>query len=215
MESVSGVGVIDKAVSLLNALERTGPATLAELQSATGLARATVHRLAVALEAHSLVQRDGAGRFVLGRGLVSLGLAAAASTPLADLARPVLEHLRLVTGESVQLYVREGDGRRCVASLESPHGLRWIVPEGALLPLNAGSAGHVLGGARLDRRGWLQSVGEREAGVASVSAPVVDSSAHTVAAISVSGPIERLTKRPGELHGAAVMAAAAQLSALL
>lgn len=215
MESVSGVGVIDKAVTVLNALARSGAVSLNDLQAATGLPRATVHRLAVALEAHGLVQRDHSGRFILGRALVPLGQAASSSMPLADLARPVLERLQSATGESVQLYVREGEGRRCLVSLESLHGLRWIVPEGSLLPLDAGSAGHVLSGSRLDRRGWLQSVGEREAGVASVSAPVLDSTQHVIAAVSVSGPIERLTKRPGDLHGDAVVSAARELAALL
>ena len=38
------------------------------------------------------------------------------------------------------------------------------------------------------RRGWAQSVGEREAGVASVSAPVRGPSGRVVAAVSISGP---------------------------
>jgi hypothetical protein len=134
-----------------------------------------------------------------------------ATTSLAT----VLDELRTTTGESVQLYMREGDGRRCVVSLESPHGLRWIVPEGSLLPLGAGSAGHVLAGERVDKRGWIQSIGEREAGVASVSAPVVNAQGIVVAAISVSGPIERLSRKPGERHGIAVVKAAKDLAMLL
>jgi len=59
----SGVGVLDKAAIVLTALE-SGPATLAGLVSATGLARPTAHRLAVALEHHRLVARDMQGRFV-------------------------------------------------------------------------------------------------------------------------------------------------------
>jgi DNA-binding IclR family transcriptional regulator len=100
-------------------------------------------------------------------------------------------------------------------SLESPHGLRWIVPEGSLLPLKAGSAGHVLSGERTDKHGWIQSVGEREAGVASVSAPVFNAQGNIIAAISVSGPIERLTRRPGERHGVAVVRASKNLQKLL
>ncbi len=93
------------------------------------------------------MRRDLDGRYCLGLELVALGRAAADSFPLADLARPVLTALRDETGESVQLFVREGDGRRCVVSLQSPHGLRWIVAEGALLPLDRGSAGKVLTGS--------------------------------------------------------------------
>jgi DNA-binding IclR family transcriptional regulator len=58
---------------------------------------------------------------------------------------------------------------------------------------------------------WVQSVGEREAGVASVSAPVRDSSGRIVAAVSVSGPIERTTKEPGKRYGAFVVNAARQI----
>ena len=44
----SGVGVLDKAVTILGTLE-SGPHSLAELVAATGIARPTAHRLAVAL----------------------------------------------------------------------------------------------------------------------------------------------------------------------
>jgi len=215
MDSISGVGVVDKVVAVLRALETNGPSSLLELQQATALPRATAHRLATALEDHGLIRRDDEGHFALGWGLVSLGRAASAVLPLIELARPVLDSLRTKTGESVQLYVQEGDARRCLVSLESPHGLRWIVPEGSLLPLNAGSAGHVLSGERTDKHGWIQSVGEREAGVASVSAPVFNAQGNIIAAISVSGPIERLTRRPGERHGAVVVQAAKRLQRLL
>ena len=215
MDSISGVGVVDKVVAVLRALETNGPSSLLELQQATALPRATAHRLATALEDHGLIRRDDEGHFALGWGLVSLGRAASAVLPLIELARPVLDSLRTKTGESVQLYVQEGDARRCLVSLESPHGLRWIVPEGSLLPLNAGSAGHVLSGERTDKHGWIQSVGEREAGVASVSAPVLNAQGNVIAAISVSGPIERLTRRPGERHGAVVVRAARSLQRLL
>ena len=212
MDSVSNVGVVDKTVAVLRVLEVTGPAGLAELQAATGLPRATAHRLATALEQHGLVRRDPDGRFCLGLGLVALGRAAAHGFPLAQLARPALVALRDETGESVQLFVQEGNGRRCVVSMQSAHGLRWILAEGSLLPLERGSAGKVLMGMT-DRPGWAESVEEREPGVASVSAPVTDADGHVVAAVSVSGPVERLSRRPGQRFGAQVVRAAAAISA--
>lgn len=206
----SGVGVLDKGIGILHALVR-GPLDLAQLQDATGLPRATAHRLAVALEQHRLVRRDSQGRFCLGFELIHLGRAATEAFPLAELAGPALLELRDRTGESVQLYVREADGRRCVLSLQSSHALRWIVPEGALLPLELGSAGRVLtAGLELE-----DSVEEREPGVASVSASVRDRSGAVMAAVSLSGPIERLTRRPREKFGAQVQAAAVALTAAL
>jgi len=210
MDIVTGVGVLDKAMSVIRAVGES-PRSLSELQAATGLPRATAYRLAAALEEHGLLRRDPDGRFELGHGLVPLGQEAARRFPLEELARPVLAELRDSTGESVQLFVREGTQRRCVVSFESTHGLRWIVPEGALLPLDVGSAGRVLSGD-LGRGGWVQSIGEREPGVASVSAPVSAADGTVTAAISVSGPIERLSRQPGKRFGDAVVAAAHRIS---
>ena len=211
--SISGVGVLDKALEVLSALEEE-PRSLADLVGRTGLPRATAHRLARALEVHRLVRRDEEGRFALGLRLVGLGRAAADAVSLAEAAGPALEELRRETGESVQLYVREGDQRVCVAVLESLHGLRTIVPLGAALPLGVGSAGHVLRGEPgVIGRGWAESVGEREAGVASVSAPVRDERGHVVAAVSVSGPLERTSRQPGSRYAAAVVRAARRIEA--
>ena len=206
MDIVTGVGVLDKAVHILRAVADQ-PRSLHALQVATGLPRATAHRLAVALEAHGLLRRDDDGRFDLGPELAALGRITSERYPLAELSLPALEALRDETGESVQLFVREGVHRRCVLSLQSPHALRWIVPEGVLFPLELGSAGRVLSGASSEHR-WIESVAEREAGVASVSAAVRTPEGNVLAAVSVSGPIDRLTRSPGARFGARVVRAA-------
>ena len=231
MDNTSGVGVLDKAALVLAALE-PGPATLAGLVASTGLARPTAHRLAVALEHHRLVARDLQGRFVLGPHLGELAAAAGEDRLLAA-AGPVLARLRDITGESAQLFRRQGEHRVCVAGAERPTGLRDTVPVGSQLTMSAGSAAQVLLAwedpermhrglqnaafsaaalAAVRRRGWAQSIGEREAGVASVSAPVRSPSGKVVAAVSVSGPLERLSRQPGRMHAPAVMAGAERLS---
>lgn len=214
--SLSGVGVVDKAVGILRSLEE-GPQSLVELAAATCLPRATVHRLACALECHRLVDRDTDGRFVLGPALIRLGQVAQArpGQSLLAAAQPVLAGLRDSTGESVQLFVRSADARLCVLSLESPHSLRTIVAVGASLPMDRGSAAKVLAGhSDVLRRGWAQSVEERERGVASVSAPVVVGG-RVVAAVSVSGPIERTSRQPGRQYSDAVVQAAQAVGAAL
>jgi DNA-binding IclR family transcriptional regulator len=230
----SGVGVLDNAVSILSTLE-AGPHSLAELVAATGIARPTAHRLAVALEFHRLVARDLTGRFVLGPRSGELGVAAGEDRLLAA-AAPALTALRDATGESAQLYRRQGDLRVCVAVAERLSGLRDSVPVGAALTMQAGSAAQILlawedsekihrgltnarfTAAQLSadrRRGWAQSVGEREAGVASVSAPVRAPNGKVIAAVSISGPIERLGRQPGRIHAAAVVATATRLTEYL
>ena len=219
---------------VLTALEQ-GPMTLAGLVAATGLARPTAHRLAVALEHHRLVGRDLQGRFVLGPRLAELAMSAGEDRLLA-VAGPILNRLRDITGESAQLFRRQGDARVCVASADRPTGLRDSIPVGSVLPMNAGSAAQVLLAweepdklqaglmssnfsavalTQVRRRGWAQSVAEREQGVASVSAPVRSPGGKVIAAVSVSGPIERLSRQPGRLHAPAVMAAAERLSEVL
>ena len=228
MDSIAtNVGVLDKSVAILAALAEEGPLSLAGLVEATGLSRPTAHRLAAALESHRLVGRDGAGRYRLGLRL--LGWAGAVSTELGlvEAARPVLEALRDETGESAQLFVRDGDSRLCVAASERPAGLRDTVPVGAVLPIDRGSAGKVLlafgpdagrfPGLAADeletvrRRGWAASVAEREEGVCSVSAPVLGPGGRLHAAVGVSGPINRLGRQPGKRLAAPVVAAAREL----
>jgi DNA-binding IclR family transcriptional regulator len=61
------------------------------------------------------------------------------------------------------------------------------------------------------RRGWAASVAEREEGVGSVSAPVLDSHGRIHAAVSVSGPVNRLGRQPGKRLAEPVMVAARDL----
>ena len=226
MRQDSGIGVLDKAVGVLHSIADS-PCGLAELCERTGLPRATAHRLAAGLEVHRLLARDSAGRWRLGPAISEL--AAQVNDPLLAAGAAVLPRLREITGESVQLYRREGVTRICVAALEPPAGLRDTVPVGTRLPMTAGSGAKVLLAfsdnatqqavlptakftertlTEVRRRGWAQSAAEREPGVASVSAPVRDRSGAVVAAVSVSGPIDRMGRRPGARWAADLVAAA-------
>lgn len=230
MRQDSGIGVLDKAMGVLHSIAES-PCGLAELCERTGLPRATAHRLAAGLEVHRLLARDSSGRWRLGPAITEL--AAHVNDPLIAAGATVLPRLREITGESVQLYRREGTTRICVAALEPPAGLRDTVPVGTRLPMTAGSGAKVLLAysdsatqqavlpgakfterslAEVRRRGWAQSAAEREPGVASVSAPVRDRSGAVIAAVSVSGPIDRMGRRPGARWAADLLAAAEALT---
>ena len=107
------------------------------------------------------------------------------------------------------------------------------MPVGTHLPLTAGSGAKILLAysdpatqqtvlptakftdrtlAEVRKRGWAQSVAEREPGVASVSAPVRDGRGTVVAAVSVSGPIDRMGRRPGARWAADLLAASDALT---
>ena len=235
MDNSSGVGVLDKAAIVLGALE-AGPSTLAQLVTATGLARPTAHRLAVALEHHRLVTRDMQGRFVLGPRLGELAAAAGEDRLLAA-AGPVLGALRDHTNESAQLFRRQGDQRICVAAAERPVGLRDSIPVGATLSMLAGSAAQVLLAWEepdrlhrgLQRRqvhghdplrcpppaaGRRASASARQASRRSRRPCAAPPGASSRPCRS-PGPIERLSRQPGRLHAATVVAGANKLTEVL
>jgi DNA-binding IclR family transcriptional regulator len=224
------VGVLDRAIDVIDAVE-AGARSFTAISEATGLTKPTAHRLINALVAHGfLLYVDGVG-YVLGPRLLNLASTAMRELPLRQLARPALEHLARATGESTQLYVRDGDRRICIDAVESDNELRTIVAIGASLPLGRGSAGKVFlaWGPPVDedvsdirasiltarRRGWADSYGEREPGVASVSAPIFAPNGLLLAAISVSGPQSRLAPLRAKRDGPVVVEAARQVEALL
>lgn len=219
--------MLDKAVAITSAVA-AGPLTLGELAARTQLPRPTAHRIAVALEHHGLLSRDDQGRFIMGSTPAAW---AGFADHLVLASQPVVLHLRDATRESAQVYRRAGNRRMCIAAAEPEAGLRDTVPIGAMLSLQAGSAAQVLlawlppearksaiaGSAftaadleQVRKRGWAHSLGQREPGVASISAPVHDHQGTVIAAVSVSGPIERI-EVPTEEQLAALAHAAHEL----
>jgi DNA-binding IclR family transcriptional regulator len=236
----TGVGTLDRVVDVLAAVEG-GARSFTDIVRVTGFTRPTAHRLIRALEGHGFLMHVGNYGYALGARLLGLAESARKNLPLRDLAHPALERLAGITGESAQLYVRDGDSRLCIDSVESSSELRTIVGIGASLPLTKGSAGKVflawaagpdrtrlLAGladeprtrlgrmlATTRRRGWADSIGEREPGVASVSAPVFDADGLLVAATSASGPANRIGQLRASRYAPAVVAAAAEIEAAL
>lgn len=232
----SEVGTLDRAVSVLEAVER-GARTFTRIVEATGLPRSTAHRLIRALERHGLLALQGGFGYRLGPRLLRLASRAMRELPMRDLAHPVLEWLANVTGESAQLYVRSGDERVCIDAVESRNELRTIVPLGMSLPLSAGSAAKVFLAwdprpERLMRRssdpdrfrrdvdlvrsrGWASSSGERQPGVGSVSAPVVPGGDALLAVVSVSGPASRMGRISARRYAPAVVEAAREIERAL
>ncbi|MFN8200042.1 MAG: IclR family transcriptional regulator C-terminal domain-containing protein [Nakamurella multipartita] len=89
----------------------------------------------------------------------------------------------------------------------------WADPEGAAGPGGPGPGRlHRTSLDQVRRRGWAQSVAEREAGVASASAPVRSPAGEVIAAVSVSGPVDRMGRQPGVRWAQDLVAAARALT---
>ncbi|SJM66877.1 IclR family transcriptional regulator [Gulosibacter sp. 10] len=195
--------MLERVCLVLDALEHDR-ANASELARRTGLSVSTVHRLAHSMTAYGFLYRSGDGRFGLGHRFVA--------SVLDNAALPHLTALRDRTDESAQLWVRRGEQRVCRLSISAEHELRITLPVGARVDLPAGSSGRILADApgireELAAQGWVESIGTRTAGVASVSAPV-RLEGRVLGTVCLAMPIPRLTVSPGVDYGESVLEAA-------
>ncbi|MGE8638283.1 MAG: IclR family transcriptional regulator [Achromobacter sp.] len=198
-----GVIAVARALRLLEAFQVDDAfVSLAELSRRTGMHKTTTLRIARTLaEARYLVQRDEDGAWRLGPAAGWLGARYQASFDLNNEIEPTLRELTRETGESASFFVREGDMRTCLVRVEGPKAIRHHIRMGEVLPLEKGSPGRVLLAfsgepgepyETIRREGFYISIGEREAEIASVSAPVFGANWRLLGALSVSGPGGRL-----------------------
>ncbi len=217
-----GVIAVTRALQVLEAFalgESSLP--LAELSRRCGLHKTTVLRLARTLaQSGFMVQRED-GDWRLGPAAGWLGARYQAGFDVQNVLEPALRELTLATGESAAFYVREGNVRTCLVRVEGPQALRHHARMGEGLPLDKGSPGRVIlafsgepGKAyeEIRRKGYHWSIGEREQGVATVSAPVFGMHWRLMGSVCISGPASRLPAEKLEALAQTVMAAATQLS---
>ncbi len=224
--ATSGIQVLDRAIYILSVIA-SAPRTLSDLCETTGLPRATAHRIAVALEKHELIERNAAGAWTTGPALALM--APAANNRIEEAAQHILPQLLAETGESVQLYRISGTERVCIANANPATGLHDIVPVGHRMSLGAGSAAKVLLAwapdtlkqqvlptaaftqADLDEvliTEISESSAERDPSLGSASVPIFDAAGTMVAALSLSGPVERMGPHPAKKFGPALRRAA-------
>jgi DNA-binding IclR family transcriptional regulator len=140
------VPAVERAARMLLALgDGQAQATLTELARHLRIHKSTAHSILATLVRHRFVSRDPlTKRYRLGPGLVAIAGAAADRSDLAALARPHLDRLQRLSGETVTLHVRDGAGSIILASEESSHQLKVTAPPGHCLPPFAGAVGKVL-----------------------------------------------------------------------
>ncbi len=155
----TGSQAVERALQLLRCFEVGPPArSLSELARLSGLTPATAHRLLRALCRAELLAHDPlTARYSLGVALIPLG-SRAADTVGVPAIRSVLELLATVTGESVNLGVRDGSDVLVLLSVPSFQSLRFDQGAGARVPVHASAMGKVLLAFDADPDGAVQSL---------------------------------------------------------
>lgn len=235
-----------KAVAALDALlDEPRGRSLADLARATGLSKATAHRLLAGLLDAGLVRALGEGRYALGPRCLVLGAGFLAGVDLRREALPAIRELAERTGETVHLGVLSGNQVVYIEKVDSRHPIRLQSRVGATQPaLSTGLGRAILAHAgpavtepvlaagieprtastvtdpgalrallaRVRETGVALDDVENEPGVRCVAAPVLDHEGRPVAAISVTGPEQRVTLARARRLGPLVRAAAEAVS---
>ncbi|AOP51944.1 transcriptional regulator [Brevibacterium aurantiacum] len=201
--SAKEIGVIDRSAAILTALQDT-PLTAAEVCRRLGYSKSTTYRLLADLRTHRFIVRDNNGLLRLGPFPGRRSIATTNS---------VLEHLRTLTSESVQLWVRVGEDRVCVRNVEADHELRVSRSVGTVLPLVDGGSGALALCGPGNPQEFYATKQARVKGTASASVAFTVGGA--ILALCVSYP---LTREPDNVAGAyrtVLSQAAVELKALL
>jgi DNA-binding IclR family transcriptional regulator len=214
---VDGVSAVERALTVLTAFQRgDGALSLAELAERTGLVKSTIMRLAVSLERYRLLARLPDGSYRLDAETLRLGTAYQQAFNLADHVLPALEHLVADTGETASFYVRRDDERLCLFRVESEKPIRMHVQPGDTRPLDGSASAQILRrcatGVPDDMALPLFTSGVTDPHAASLAMPVFGAGQALVGALTISGPVSRLTADWAREVGGILLDAAAKLT---
>lgn len=214
LPAVQGVSAAERALAVLTAFRRgDGALSLAELAERTGLVKSTIMRLAVSLQRYRLLARAPDGGYRLDAEVLRLGTAYQQAFSLADHVGPALERLAAETGETASFYVRHGEERLCLFRVESFNRIRMHVQPGDTRPMDGSAVAQVLrryeaGPPGPDAELPLFTSGVTDPHAAALAAPVFGIGQALVGALTISGPVSRLTQqRADEVKGVLLGAA--------
>jgi IclR family acetate operon transcriptional repressor len=219
------VAAVQRAIAILEELAeaRTELGTN-EIARRTGINVSTISRILATLASGGLVDHVPAtGRYRLGVGIVRLAGAAHEGLDIRSLARPHLEELAKLVGETATLSVPGEHEAFTLDFVQSQLTVRSVAEVGRTSVAHATAVGKVLlahGGklpagpltafteqtivdrdalaveiARVAERGWAQAVGEREEDLNAVAVPVLDRTGKLAAILGVQGPAVRFSPR--------------------
>jgi IclR family transcriptional regulator, KDG regulon repressor len=239
------VRAVERALDVLLCFTENTELGLTEISRQVSLNKSTVHRLLASLEGKGFLIRDRVSeKYRLGFRLWELSANLKRDDDPAILFLPEMEELRDQLGETISLYVRDGRERVRVQAVESKHTIRRVAPVGVRLPLSVGASSKVLVAfsppdvqefvlkdpnwpesvikevyleqlGQIRDQGFATSIEERETGTSAVSAPISNRSGEYVAALTVSGPVSRLTMEKMVEFAPRIMEAAKRMGRLI
>jgi DNA-binding IclR family transcriptional regulator len=205
----------ERALQLLDAVITNGGLSLGEAAGMVDIPVSTALRHLRGLEAQGFLDRDEHGVFAVGPTFVRLALTTLTDgwvSRLIEVARPHLEALVEITGETAYLAIRDKDHATYVTSVETTRAIRHVGWTGRSVPLSGTAVGAALCEQPVERESDIPThvnTGAAEPDVTAVSSPVYGRDGSVVAAISVLGPAHRLEGARLSAATAAVAAAAA------
>src|SRR5260370_14613940 len=140
------VQVLDRALAALEILgNREGECSVVDLCAEMKRHKSTVHRLAMVLEQHRLVDKNpDTGRYRLGLRLFEFGSKAMAALDLRGRARPYLDRLQRQFGETV-FFCMVGDGQVfSMEKVEAQQSVRTACTVGSRAPAYCTAVGKAM-----------------------------------------------------------------------
>lgn len=145
MESKYPLSSVDNALAVLKSLQRTPSVRVFDIARELGVANSTAHRLLASLVAHRFVRRDPVThRYTAGDALLEIGRTVVFHNDLKRRARPTLQRISSLTGETAHLGIREGTVVRYLDAVESPRAVRVAARTGCALEAHWTSTGKIL-----------------------------------------------------------------------
>ncbi len=140
------VQVLDRALAALEILaNREGECSLVDLCAEMKLHKSTVHRLAMVLEQHRLVDKNpDTGRYRLGLRLFEFGSKAIAALDLRGRARPYLDRLQREFGETVFFCILDDGQVFYMEKVESQQSVRTACTVGSRAPAYCTAVGKAM-----------------------------------------------------------------------
>jgi DNA-binding IclR family transcriptional regulator len=148
----SYIASIDHALRLLLMLKGQSRIRVADAADELGVARSTAHRVLGMLVYRGFAVQDAGSRaYRAGPVLVEVGMGALAQMDVRQRARPYLEHVAALTGETTSLQIIDGTQARFVDSVESVSAVRVGSRVGVSLPAHIASGGKAMLASMSDR----------------------------------------------------------------